>query len=149
MAEAIVARLKFEKDVVKKVGQMVRNHMKPHNYVRQNVNEKTLRRFVREVGESMVESILDLAEADQLGNLPPENLIPGLRERIDNIMNSPVKVQNKPVLDGREIMNILDLKPGPKVGEIGKWLLEKADEYASSGKELTTEEAKRLIKEEM
>lgn len=148
IAEAIVARLKFEKDVVKKVGQMVRNHMKPHNYVRQNVNEKTLRRFIRNVGEEMVDSILDLAEADQLGNLPSENKIPYLREKIDKILHSPVKVENKPILNGREIMKILGIKPGPMVGKVGRWLLEKADEYAELGKKLTKQEAERLIVDE-
>jgi len=68
---------------------------------------------------------------------------------VDIKLASPVKVDSKPVLDGREIMDILGIKPGPKVGEIGKWLLEKTDEYAERGIELTKQEAERLLLEEM
>jgi len=94
----------------------------------------------------MVDSILDLAEADQLGNLPSENMIPDLRERIDEAMKIPMKVE--PVLDGKEIMNLLGLRPGPDIGNAKDFLKEKEDEYAASGKVMTKDEAKKLLIEE-
>jgi poly(A) polymerase len=145
MAEAIMRRLKFEKSVITKVRSMVENHMRPHSLSGDDVSAKALRKFVRKVGEEMVDSILDLAEADQLGNLPPTNLIPELRQKIQDSMKIPIS--KKPVLDGRTIMNLLNIKPGKMVGEAMNFLKEKEDEYAERGIELTKNEAMRLLME--
>ena len=147
MAEAIMRRLGFDGKVVKKVKSIVKNHMRPHGLVRQEVGTKALRKFVRTVGEEMVEVILDQAEADQLGNLPPNNQIPLLRKKIEEAMSIPI--MPKGVLDGREIMKILGLsKGGEIVGKAVRFLKEMEDEAAEKGKVLTKSQAKALLLKE-
>jgi CRISPR/Cas system-associated endonuclease Cas3-HD len=148
IAEAILRRLKFDASTIKKVTTMVKNHMRPYDLV--NASEKALRKFIRNIGEELVESVLDLADADEKGSFPAQNQVSKVRERIKKIKESPIKVRNKPVLDGNEIMNILnissnDKKRLPEIGLAGKFLLELADEYAEQGKELTKEEAAQQL----
>jgi poly(A) polymerase len=145
MAEAIMRRLGFTKKVITKVKSIVKNHMRPHGLVGDNVSQKALRKFVRNVGEEMVEAILDQAEADQLGNLPPNNQIPVLRKKIEDAMKIPI--EEKSLIDGRTIMQILGLKKGGKIiGEVLEFVKEMQDEYAGKGKVLSPEEAKKLIR---
>jgi putative nucleotidyltransferase with HDIG domain len=147
MAEAVMRRLGFEKKVIKKVKSIVENHMRPHSLVRQDVTTKALRKFVRKVGDEMVDSILDMAEADQLGNLPPNNLIPDLRDRIEEVQRIPI--QKKAIIDGREIMKILGLqKGGPIIREVTEFVNDKADDHASKGKILSKDEAIKLVRKE-
>lgn len=141
MAEAILRRLKFDNKTIERVKSMVENHMRPHSL--EHASPKALRKFVRDVGEGMVDDVLDLAEADTLGNMPPSNYIPELRKRMEKAKEIPVT--KKPVLNGKEIMDLLNVKPGPIIGQVGKYLLELQDELAEEGKELTKDVAKRMV----
>lgn len=143
IAEAIMRRLKFDLDTIKKVKLMVENHMRPH--VLNDSSDKSIRKFIREVGDEMVDAILDLAEADAKGSLPVNNDIPELRERVKKIKESPLPVSKKAILNGNEIMKILDVKPGEIIGQASKFLLEMEDEYAEKGLQLTKEDAEDLL----
>lgn len=148
MAEAIMRRLKFEKKDVQAVRRLVEMHMRPHHLTRADVGPKALRRFIRQVGEELVDAVLDLAEADSLGNLPPDNQIPKLREMIDEVKRTQPSVSAKPPLDGREIMKLLGVGPGKVVGEAGKFLVDKMDEYAALGREMSKHDAEELLLKE-
>jgi len=145
IAEAIMRRLKFDLDTVKRVRTMVENHMRPHHLTRdEGVGPSALRRFIREVGAELVDAVLDLAEADSLGTMPPTNMIPDLRREIDALR---VPVQNAETLpvDGRDIQRILGIGPGKKIGDILKWLKDKAFEMVQAGEEMTKDRAESLI----
>lgn len=145
IAEAILKRLKFDNDTTERVKKMVHNHMRPHHLGRSGVGIKALRKFIREVGDELVDSILDLARADELGKIPATNEIPDLRKRIDEIRSQVKKV---PLLNGQEIMDLLKLPTGTEVGRAKKMLIELEDDYAEKGKTLTKEEARQeLLKE--
>lgn len=146
IAEAIMRRMKFENKTVHMVRKMVENHMRPHNLARYDVSAKALRRFVREVGEETVDAILDLAEADSLGNLPPKDEIPKLREMIEEVQKV-TPADAKPPLNGNEVMTLLGVSPGKEVGEAIQFLRDKMDELAADGKALTKEEAAKLLLE--
>jgi putative nucleotidyltransferase with HDIG domain len=146
IAEAVMRRLKFEKKDIKAVRRMVENHMRPHGLARNDVGPKALRKFVRNVGEELVDAVLDLAEADSLGNLPPVNEIPRLREMIEEATKD-APVSAKPPLDGNEVQRLLGIKPGRQVGEAMKFLLDKMDEYAAKGRKLTKPIAEKLLLE--
>lgn len=146
IAEGILRRLKFDLATVKKVRTIVENHMVPHHFSREDVGDRAIRRFVREVGEETANAIFDLAEADEKGNLPVKDTIPKVRERLEEVMRSPIKVQKKAILGGYEIMDALGISKDdknrfPEIGRAQTFLLELADERASEGKELTKEEA--------
>jgi putative nucleotidyltransferase with HDIG domain len=143
MAEAILYRLKFDKKTIERVVKLVREHMRPHTL--EGASPKAFRKLIRDMGEELTDVLLDLAEADSLGSYPIENIVPNLREEIERIRKAPVKMEKKPILGGQEIMDTLHIKPGPKVGEVSKFLIELADDYAEQGKKLSKEEAKEII----
>ena len=146
MARAIMNRLKFDKETTKKVVELVKRHMDPLRKLGPDAKEKTLRKYIRQVGDETIDAILDLARADELGRLPPKSQIPDLMERIKKIREAPIKTPKKPVLDGKEIMEMLDLKSGPLVGKAKELLLDIQDEYASKSKKLNKSEAKKELK---
>lgn len=143
IARAIMKRLKFDKKTTDKVVTLVRRHMDPLK--KKDMSDKNLRKYIREVGDEMVDAIMDLARADELGRLPPKNEIPDLMERIEKIRKEPIKIEKKPILNGKEIMELLKLQPGLEVGKAKEYLLDVQDGYASKGKTLSREEAKKLL----
>jgi poly(A) polymerase len=145
IAEGILRRLKFDSSVVKRVRTMVENHMRPHLLVRDdNAGPAALRRFIRDVGTELVTAVLDLAEADQLGTLPPTNMIPDLRQQIDALMIPVQQAESLPV-DGKDIQKILGVGPGKMIGDALKFLKDKKFEMGQDGKEMTREDAEKLI----
>jgi len=146
IAEAIMRRLKFDKNTVRAVRRMVENHMGPHNLMRGNPGPKALRRFVRKVGEELVDAVLDLAEADSLGNLPPVNDIPQLRKMIEDVQKV-APAGEKPPLNGHEIMTLLGVNSGRVVGEAVQVMRDAMDELADKGEVLTKLMAKTLLLE--
>ena len=146
MAEAVMRRLKFPAQVVKKVSRLVAMHMRPHKFS-DEYSEKQLRKFIRKVGEDL-DDLLDLSEADALGKLPQSIYHDKLRQDIKRIKEAPVAPTNKPVLDGKEIMRILNLKKGgPVIKEVMEFLKDLMDDYASKGKALSKQEAEEAVKE--
>jgi len=143
ITRAIMKRLKFDKKTTDKVVTLVKRHMDPLR--KQKAKDKNLRKYIREVGDEMIDAIMDLARADELGRLPPKDEIPTLMKRIEEIRKAPIKVEKKPILDGKEIMELTGIQPGPEVGKAKEYLFEVQDEYASKNKKLTKTEAKKLL----
>jgi len=139
-------RLKFDKDVIRKVRIIVENHMRPHRLTREDAGPKGLRKFIREVGTEMVGAILDMAESDQLGSIPSANTIPDLRREIDALMAPVEKAEELPV-DGKDVIRILGIKPGPKVGEALQVLKDKKFDISLRGREMTKDDAERILVE--
>jgi len=146
IAEAVMRRLQFDGKTITRVRQMVENHMRPHSLIRDEGGPKALRRFIRDVGVEMVDAVLDLAEADQLGTLPPKNMIPDLRREID-ALRTPVQKAEELPLDGNDVQKILGIKQGVMVGQILKFLRDTKYEWELAGKSMTRDDAERLILE--
>jgi len=145
ITEAVLRRLRFDNTVIRKVKFLVENHMRPTSA--REFGPKAVRKFIRDIGEE-IEDLLDLHDADSAGSLTPEGLPakttgPVLRKKIEEVQEIPVRVQ--PVLNGTEVMRILDLSSGREVGEALRWLQDRVDDYAVAGKELVPEEAERLL----
>ena len=144
IAEALMRRMKFDNSTVSAVRVMVENHMKPHYLGREDSGASGLRRFIRNVGDELVEAVLDLAEADSLGSIPSVNDIPDLRKRIDEV-RAPVQQAEKPPLDGNEIQALLGIKPGKTVGEAIQFLKDTKYQWLIDGREMTKADAQKLI----
>jgi len=138
IAEDILRKLKFDKKTIDKVLRLIGNHMRPHNL--EKASDKALRKFIREIGDDL-DDVLDLAKADSEGKNPPSPYIDELRKRIDVLQNAVITPKVKPVLNGKEVMDILSIKTGPKVGEVNEYLMDLQDENP----ELTKEDAKSAI----
>lgn len=143
ITETILYRLKFDKKTIDNVVTLVKNHMRVHDLP--DASDKALRKFIRDIGDEMVDALLDLGEADALGSIPVDNRVPELRERIRKIKEAPIKVDRKPILNGNEIMELLNVKPGPILRRVSEFLFDLQDEYASAGKNLEKEDAKQKV----
>jgi poly(A) polymerase len=146
IAEAILRRLKFDSTTIRRVRAIVESHMRPHHLVRSDSGPKALRRFIQKVGIELVDAVLDLAEADELGTLPPANMVPDLRKEIDAIRAPIEKSEDLPV-DGKDVMRVLGVGPGKQVGQALQFLKDKKFDMLQRGHEMTKDDAERLLKE--
>jgi tRNA nucleotidyltransferase/poly(A) polymerase len=147
IAEAVMKRLKFDSDTTARVKKMVKNHMRPHHLGRGS-GPKALRKFIRDIGDELVDSVLSLARADELGKIPSTDDIPDLIEQIKKVREkSKEKITEKAILDGEEIMDLLKIPTGTEVGRAKKMLLEIEDDYAERGEEITKEKARQELLE--
>ena len=112
-------------------------------------NDKTLMRYLRKSEDNAIDNIL-IAQADRLSALGPEITEEIVSENINslnNLMNFCIETQKtlKPLpklLDGNDIMKILNITPSPKLGEI----LDSLKEAQISGDITTKEEAIEFVK---
>lgn len=131
MCEPLAKRMKWAKPVERLIEKLVRWHLRPGHLFQQGVpTDKAKYRFYRTIGEELPELIL-LALADFRSTCGP-GLQVGRREAEQNLFEllsnySVYEVVNKKedrLLDGNELMRILDLSPGPVVGQLLEDLLE-------------------------
>ncbi len=147
--QIIAKRLKLSNKSSKVLKILVENHMRLHLLARTGeITDKAKGRFFRQLKETGVIAVI-LSLSDSLassGDLGFFYLLPFAREMVDFYFNKFLKKENlqKPLLSGYDIMDILNIKPGPKVGKIIKALLDAQAE----GKIKTKEEAISFIKEE-
>jgi tRNA nucleotidyltransferase (CCA-adding enzyme) len=116
VAKRLAERLKFSKKQTEKLYKLVRWHQFT---VDEKQTDSAIRRFIRKVGLENVPDMLDLRVGDRLGG--------GAREtswRLEEFKKRLLEVQKQPFtvhdlnITGNDVMSILDLKPGPKVGQI-------------------------------
>lgn len=146
IAEEAMRRLKIstlkdsEPDLINKVVLLIKNHMRPHGLTREDVTPKALRKFIRDMGSMyMVNACLDLAEADEKGRIPASNEIESLRTKMSSLGSNEKK---KPILNGKEVMDILGLKTGTEVGRAVDILKDIEDEF---GSDISKEKAKEEL----
>lgn len=123
IAIGILTRLKFPKDVISRVANLIRHHMFYYNVG--EVTEAGVRRLVRRVGPENMEDLINLRIADRLGSGCPKAKPYKLRHLeylINKVSRDPISVSMLKI-DGNDVMKILNIPPGPKVGMILNALL--------------------------
>jgi tRNA nucleotidyltransferase/poly(A) polymerase len=156
MAASRASELHLSNDEIQRLRLIIRNHMRIHFHSnRLEIEHKTpsrraIYRFFRDAGESGVDlALLALADtrATRGHTLTQETWAAELdicRILLENYWEKPAEIIFPPrLLDGNEVMTELDLKPGPRVGEI----LEAIREAQATGKVSTREEALALARE--
>ena len=141
--------LKFSNKQINYICKMIKYHIYPASLINASDNKKAFARFVRKLGTDSFD-VIALSRADRLSALgeaiTKEMLEKSLNhldelekyyESVKDVANAP-----KPLLDGREIMEILNLKPSKLVGE----MIEELIEAQLSGEIKTKQEAKVYIK---
>ena len=126
-----LAALKFSQSQINYISKMVRYHIYPAALANSTDNKKAYARFVRKMGAD-TEDIIELSRADRLsarGVAVSDEMVDRALNHLDNLLKyyEDVKfiAQNpKPLLDGQEIMQELNIKPSKKVGEIIEELIE-------------------------
>ncbi len=118
IAENILKRLKFSNDFTDTVVFCVKNHMRLMD-VHSNgtgISDKGIRKLIFDSGDNF-EILMDIINADSLSHHPDfvkSDKIESIRKRIDNFPEPKQKV--KLPLNGFDIMEEFDLKPGVEVG---------------------------------
>ena len=136
MAKEILRRLKFDNETTDKVVNIVKNHMRVHNLSK--AGEKGLRKFIREVGESMTDALIDMGQADAMGRIPVKlDDYEGLRSRIKATKEKPL---NRKLISGQDVMDLLHLKPGPIVRDVLLFAKDVEDDIIEQGREVTRDE---------
>jgi len=143
-------KLNFSTKAINYISTMVKNHIYPAALVNSSdTQQKAFARFVRKIGNNAPD-LIELSRADRLsaqGNAVTKGMIKAALNHLDNLLNYYNKIKSeiktpKPLLDGREIMEFLNIKPSKKVGEIIETLIE--EQLAGNIK--TKEEAYICIK---
>lgn len=126
MAEVILDRLKFSRSYVDIVKKLISLHL--FNYTPE-WTDAAVRRFMRKVGDdNMLELLFLLRFADERGN--PKSTydfsnINDLKNRIEDIMERDEAISIKDLkINGNDIIK-LGYVPGPDIGKVLNYLLEK------------------------
>jgi len=118
MTARILNRLKFPQKEIEKIVKLVRYHLFYYNP--DEVSESSVRRLVRQVGPENMEELLQVRMADRIGSGVPKAepyKLRHLRYTIEKVSRDPISVKMLKV-NGNDVMKILDIQPGPKVGQI-------------------------------
>jgi len=118
IAGKIMSRLKFSNEEIEKVTTLIRNHM--FYYMVGEVTESSVRRLIAKVGEQNLKDLIDLRIADRLGSGTPKAKPYKLRH-LEYMMT---KVRKDPIsakmlkINGDDLIKVLKIQPGPKIGAI-------------------------------
>lgn len=147
IAEKICDRLKFSKKEKEKIVTLIRWHMFSVN---ENLSDAGVRRFIRRIGVGNVSDMMDLRVGDRLGGgtqTAESWRLKLFKEKVEQQLKPAPFSINDLVVDGKDVMNILKIKPGPKVGEILQSIFEEVDEDLSkNNKEYLTKRVLELNK---
>ena len=125
VAKEILRRLRFSNAEIAKVTNLIQNHM--FNY-ESSWSDAAVRRFMRRVGVENLEDLFALRAADTkaMEREIEDAYLEELKSRIQKIIDEEQALHIKDLkVDGKDVMEILKIKPGPKVGEVLNALLEK------------------------
>jgi poly(A) polymerase/tRNA nucleotidyltransferase (CCA-adding enzyme) len=118
MTVQILNRLKFPKKDTEKIAKLVRYHLFYYNP--NEVGESSVRRLLWKVGPENIEELLEVRMADRIGSGVPKAepyKLRHLKYLIEKVSQDPISVKMLKV-NGNDVMKILNITPGPKVGEV-------------------------------
>lgn len=149
MATEILKRMKYSNLEVKTIVTAVKNHMRFKQSGNHCPSNKSLRKFIADIGNDQIDIVLDVINADnnshdELFNIPDQ--VDMIKEKIKE-MSEIEKVSDKLELpiNGNDIMEKFNLKKGPKIGE---FLAIIKDSFLENPN-ITKEECFEIIKEKL
>lgn len=91
--------------------------------------DKAVRRFIKNVGKKYLNDIIDLRFGDRIGSgaKPTSWRFDLFRKRLEEVQKQPFQIKDLKI-NGNDVMKILKLKPGPKVGQVLKKLFDQVVE---------------------
>jgi len=150
MTKKIMERLKFSREDINRVTNLVRNHM--FYYDVDEVTAASVRRLINKVGRENLQDLIDLRVADRLGSGTPKAMPYKLRHlqyMMKKVQNDPISVKMLKI-NGDELIPLLKIKPGPKIGAILDVLLaEVIEDPELNDQKHLTKRSKELNKMEL
>ena len=145
MAFEILNRLKLGKRDAEKITKLVRYHLFYYNVG--EVSDSSVRRLVKNVGPENMDDLLKVREADRIGSGVPKAepyKLRHLKYVVEKVAKDPISAKMLKI-NGKDIMDILKIEPGPKVGQILNVLLGYVlEEPEKNKKEFLSEETEKL-----
>lgn len=145
MTQKILERLKFSREVINKVVHLIKYHMFYYNVG--EVTASGVRRFIARVGIENVDDLMKVREADRIGSGVPKAVVYKMRHllyMIEKVRRDPISPKMLKI-NGNNLMEILNIGAGPKIGQILNILLEEVlDNPKRNNKKYLTKRAKEL-----
>ncbi|MBS1985644.1 MAG: HD domain-containing protein [Bdellovibrionales bacterium] len=147
IARHFMQRWKFESGLIARVEHLVALHLRGGDATAWT-SLKPARKLIRDAGDALPD-LLKLIEADSRSSLGPDGNprlehLPVLHDRLARAGEIPV--QRRPVLNGHEVMQLLQLPAGPEIRSILDELREWEDDEAIAGRVLTREAAEARLR---
>jgi poly(A) polymerase len=152
MAHKRLTELRFSKEVIADVSQLIELHLRFHGYGEEMWTDSAVRRYVRDAGP-LLTRLHALTRADSTTRNPRKAArlaasYDALEARIEVLREQEELDRIRPELDGNEIMAILGLPRGPLVGKAWNYLLELRLEEGELGRDRVTAELLRWAERE-
>ena len=152
IAAAIMERLRFSAKEVRLVETVVKHHLRPGQMTQNDLpSHRAIYRYFRDTEETGID-ILFLSLADHLATRGPQLDMAQWQEHCriaDYILTQRFEQETLVVppklVDGNDLIDILAISPGPKIGEF----LEQVREAQASGELTSREEALSYIREHL
>lgn len=145
LAKEVGKRLKLSGKQMEKLYNLVRWHMFS---VSETQTDSAVRRFIKNVGLENIDDMMAIRVADRLGGGTQTETswrMEEFKKRIEEVMKKPFSISDLKI-SGTDVMEILQIKPGPKVGEILQKLFEEVLEDSEKNKrEYLVEQTKKLV----
>lgn len=128
MARKRLRELKYPNNIVDDVAKLIELHLRFHGYGSGEWTDSAVRRYVRDAGEQ-IERLHILTRADCTTRntkkaLKLQRTYDDLEARIAHLSQAEELQSLRPDLDGKQIMDILQIAPGPEVGQAYSFLLD-------------------------
>ena len=120
--------LRYDNDTIKAVSRLIELHLRFFGYSDQAWSDSAIRRYARDADDQLIRlhaltradvTTRNQKKADRLSHAYDD-----LEQRIAALSEQEELNAIRPDLSGEQIMEILDLKPGPEVGAAYKYMLE-------------------------
>ena len=152
MAESIMSRLRFSRQEMSVVGNLVHHHLRPTQMANEGLpTRRAIYRYFRDTGDAGTD-ILILALADHLATRGPLVKIEEWREHcqltryiLTEHDEQLARILPLKLLDGHDLMDTFGLHPGPLIGK----LLAAVSEAQASGELTSKYEALALARKEL
>lgn len=145
MVEKIMDRLKFSRKDIEKVVLLVRYHLFQSDP--EKITDSAVRRVLRNVGSENIWNLIDVRLCDRIGSGVPKAEPYRLRKflvMLEKAMREPVSLKELKI-NGNEIMELVGIQPGPRIGFILNALMnEILEEPEKNKKEYLESRAKEL-----
>lgn len=144
IALAIGKKLKLSNKELDQLFKLVRWHMFT---VQETQTDKAVRRFIRNVTLDYIDEMIALRRGDRLGSGAKETSWRWelFKQRIVEVQKQPFAVKDLKV-DGKDVMEILNIKPGRKVGEVLNAIFKEVEEKPElNEREVLLEKIKEFI----
>lgn len=145
MVAEIADRLRLTNKEKEKLLILVRWHMFAYQ---SEMTDAAIRRFIRRVGKENIKEMMAVRVGDRMGGGSRETSwrLEELKKRIEEQFNQPITVKDM-VVDGHDVMEILGITPGPKIGEVLNQLFEEVIEDSSKNdREYLLSRIKEMVK---